>query len=190
MIRKPRCSHRSGCFRTSPHTPESKDHAARRRKWLPVSAKNGVMAPPFFLRTDGQSKFGTSVAQTRDSVAFFFIMTMPLRAQQQQRLAFSVRERERCCCCCTHRIRWTSLHATSSFLPEVKRQLRVLCLRAPKTHECSRGLFKTYTNQPWLRSRISGFTAGKSALLLKGRFLKQQQQQQQQSNSLSGESSQ
>ena len=59
------------------------------------------------------SKFGASAAQRRDSVAVFFIVTMSECTQQQQRLTFSTRAR--CSCCRTHRIRQTSLPATSSY---------------------------------------------------------------------------
>ena len=128
IIRKPRCSHRSSCFRESPHPQNCKDHAVHRRNLFLVSSENRAMSPPFLLRTDGQSlrtgtritvsrrssKFGASAAQRRDSVAFFLIMTMPVRTQQQQRrLTFSMRGT--CSCCRTHSIHQTSLPATSSY---------------------------------------------------------------------------
>ena len=126
-IRKPRCNQRSCCFRTSPHHQNSKDHAAHRRNWLPVPSENRTMSPPFLLRTDGQSlrictcitvsrsssKFGVSAAHRRYSVAFFFIMTMPVRTQQQLLLTFSMKSK--CGCCRTHRIRQTFLPETSSY---------------------------------------------------------------------------
>ena len=74
------------------------------RKWLPVSSENRAMSP-FLFGTDGQSlrtgmcitvtrrssKFGANAVQRRDSLAFFFFMTMPVHSQQQQRLTFSMR---------------------------------------------------------------------------------------------------
>ena len=108
------------------------------------------------------SKFGTSAAKRRDSVDFFFIMTMPVRTQQQQWLAFSMRAS--CSCCRTHRIRQTSLPATSSYFQKWRNKWRVPSLRAPMMHvERWRGLLKTYPNQPGLSSRTSGFTEWQSA---------------------------
>ena len=136
MTLKPKCSERSDCFRKSFHSKNSKDPAALRRKCLPVSSENRAMSPLFLLRTDGQSlrtgmyvtvsrsslKFGASAAQRRDSVAFFFIMKMPVRTQQQQRLTFSMRAR--CSCCRTYHIRQDLSPCDFSLLPEVKKQLK------------------------------------------------------------------
>ena len=130
------------------------------------------MSPPFLLKTDGRSrqtgmcitvfrrcsKFAASAVQRRDSVAFFFIMTMPVSTQQQQRLTFSMRARYSCCR--THRIRRAPL--PSFRFPEVKKQLK------GKMHvERSRGLLKTHPSQLGLRSGTSSFTAWQSAKLLK-----------------------
>ena len=120
------------CFWMSPFPQNWKDHAAHRRKWMSVSLEYRAMFLPFLLRTDGLSlrtgtgitisqrslKLGTSTAQRWDSVAFFFIMTIPVYIQQQQWLTFLMRVR--CSCCHTHHIRQTFLPATSSYFEKWK----------------------------------------------------------------------
>ena len=57
-------------------------------------------------------------------------------------------------------------------LPEMKKRLKSTHLRASKMHvKRSRGLLKSYPNQPRYRSGPSGFTAWQSAYLLKEGFL-------------------
>ena len=174
MIRKPRRNQRFGWQVPSPQN--SKDHPAHKGKWLPVSLENQAMSPPFLLRTDWQSlqtgthitvswrslKFGASTIQRRESVAFFFNVTMTVCTQQQQQLTFSMKARYSCCH--TNCIRQTSLPATSSYSQMWRNSWRVPYLRVLKMHvECSWGLLKINPNQPGLRSGTSGFTTWQSA---------------------------
>ena len=105
MIWKPRCSQRFGCFRTSPLPPKLKRSRSAQKK---QSLRTGTC----ITVSRRSSRFGTNAAQRRDSVAFFFVMTMPVRTHQQQRLTFSMRTR--CSYCRTHRVRKTSLPASPS----------------------------------------------------------------------------